>query len=250
VRPEYMIRLDDACPTMDGRRWSMVENILMQQGVKPIVAVVPANADPGLVRGPSDEKFWDRARGWAGAGWMIAMHGYSHTLRRSPAGIVPISRVSEFVGLPLEEQKRRIQEGVRALQERNITPLAWVAPAHGMDKNTLEALRTESSIRLISDCFARRPVRRWGFAWIPQQLWRPRKMPAGLWTICLHPNEMSQDDIASLSSFIRGNKDAFPDPGKAGGRTAPYGLSDMVFEMAYTSVMRFRQAALKRRRDG
>ena len=60
VRTEYIIRLDDACPTMDAARWSEVEQLLARHGLKPIVAVVPANADPGLVRGPGNGKFWEQ----------------------------------------------------------------------------------------------------------------------------------------------------------------------------------------------
>ena len=48
VRTEYIVRLDDACPTMDAPRWSEVESLLVRHDVKPIVAVVPANAGPGL----------------------------------------------------------------------------------------------------------------------------------------------------------------------------------------------------------
>ena len=158
--------------------------------------------------------------------------------------------MSEFVGLPLEEQKRRIRDGVRILKGRDITPLAWVAPAHGMDKNTLEALRIESDIRLISDSFARRPVSRWGFTWIPQQLWRPRPMPGGLWTVCLHPNEMTQSDIAQLSLFIDSHKGAFPDPGKVAARAVPRGLSDMMFEAAFASGIRIRRMSTGRKKDG
>lgn len=240
MRAEYVIRLDDACPTMDRDRWSAVEALLMERGVNPVAAVVPANGDPGLIRGPCDEQFWQRAQGWAAAGWLIAMHGYSHTLRHSAGGILPGRRKSEFVGLLLEEQQHRIRDGIRILRDRNITPQAWVAPAHGMDMNTLQALRTESDIRLISDSFGRRPVTRWGFSWIPQQLWRPRSMPGGLWTICLHPNEMTRADVAALSSFIDSHRDAFPDPLMAARRAVPRGPRDMMFEAAFAVAIRIR----------
>ena len=250
MRAEYIIRLDDACPTMDAARWSQVESLLARHGLRPIVAVVPANADPGLVRGPCNARFWEHVLGWAASGWMIAMHGYSHALRRSAPGIIPLNRQSEFVGLSLEEQKRRIREGLGVFQSKNITPQVWVAPAHGMDKNTLEALRSESNIRLISDSFVRRPVQRWGFTWIPQQLWHPRSMPRGLWTICLHPNEMTQSDIAQLSAFIEIHKGAFPDPGRVASRAAPRALSDMIFEAAFASGIRVRRMTKSRKKDG
>lgn len=250
MRAEYIIRLDDACPTMDAARWSKVESLLARHGLKPIVAVVPANADPCLVRGPGNGKFWEQVSGWAALGWMIAMHGYSHALRRSAPGIIPLNRMSEFVGLPLEEQKRRIRDGMSVFRGKNVTPLAWVAPAHGMDKNTLEALRSESNIRLVSDSFARRPVQRWGFTWIPQQLWHPRRMPGGLWTICLHPNEMTQSDIAQLSAFIENHKSAFQDPGHVASRAVPRGFTDAAFEAVFAAGIRIRRMTKSRKKDG
>ena len=246
MRTEYIIRLDDACPTMDRNRWRRVEALLMEHEVKPIVAVVPENSDPDLIRGPRIERFWQQAQAWVAAGWMIALHGYSHTLRPSAPGIVPGSGKSEFVGLSLEEQRRRIRDGLRTLQEQNIAPEAWVAPAHGMDMKTLEALRAESKIRLISDSYARRPLLRWGFTWLPQQLWRPRRMPAGLWTICLHPNDMTDTDINLLSSFIAGRRNEIVDPREAASRAVSRGFSDFVFELAFRSAVRIRRRGEKK----
>jgi Uncharacterized protein conserved in bacteria (DUF2334) len=247
VPVEYIVRLDDACPTMDGHRWGTVEEVLMRTGVRPIAAVVPANRDPELIRGPADRRFWERARSWADAGWMIAMHGYSHVLTPSRGGLVPVNRRSEFVGLPAEEQRRRVREGMEELQARGLSPEAWVPPAHGLDRCTLEAIRSETRIRIISDSFAIRPVRRWGFVWVPQQLWRPRAMPGGLWTICLHPNGMDSNDAAHLEEFIKGHKDAFPDPHKAAERSVPYGLSDMIWSAAFLSALRVRQRLRQRK---
>ena len=33
---KYLIRLDDACPTMDAQKWSRIEDILNRGGVKPM----------------------------------------------------------------------------------------------------------------------------------------------------------------------------------------------------------------------
>jgi hypothetical protein len=246
---EYLVRLDDACSTQDRRKWDSVEAILRRHGVRPIVAIVPANADAALIRGPTDAEFWQRAHAWKDSGWMIAMHGYSHSLRPSRGGLVPVSSRSEFVGLPEGEQKRRIREGIQLLEDHGIIPQAWAAPAHGLDRSTVEALRTESNIRTISDSFVRRPVRRLGFVWIPQQLWHPRVMGSGLWTICLHPNEMDPTGIESLDTFISGHRRFFPDPVDAASRAVPYGLVDMLFETAFLALLRIRKA-LKGKRDG
>ncbi len=230
---EYILRLDDACPTMDHEKWQAVESVVLSHGVRPIVAIVPANEDPGLVRAAPDPLFWRRAQAWLRAGWVVALHGYSHMLRKSAKGLVPIQDRSEFVDLPLDEQRRRIREGVKVLEANGLSPEAWVAPAHGFDVTTLQALRAESEIRLISDGFARRAHLREGFVWLPQQFWRPRIMRKGLWTICLHPNQMEQSSVRNLDEFLRVHKTSFPDPRDAAARPVAYGPPDALFAAAF-----------------
>jgi len=244
---EYLLRLDDACPTMDLGKWRAVEQVLMLRGIRPIVAIVPANEDAALVRGAADPSFWQRARTWARAGWVIGLHGYSHTLRPSRAGLVPVQDRSEFVDLPLDEQRRRIREGVKTLEANGLPAEAWVAPAHGFDMMTVQALRVESEIRLISDGFARRAYRREGFVWLPQQLWRPRAMKSGLWTTCLHPNEMDDGAVRALGEFLAAHAGAFPDPRDAAAKSEPYGPTDAVFAAAFGVLLRARRAVIERK---
>ncbi|HUW39942.1 MAG TPA: DUF2334 domain-containing protein [Rectinemataceae bacterium] len=239
----YLVRLDDACPAMDKERWDAVEAVLRERDVSPIVAVVPANVDPELVRGPADEGFWDRARSWAAAGWAIGLHGFSHALRPSPRGLVPVNAYSEFAGLAEEEQRRRIREGVAVLAARGLEPAVWVAPAHGFDPGTLAALAGESRIRIVSDGFARRAVLRGGFVWLPQQLWRPRKMGGGLWTICLHPNTLSEPALDRLARFIDGHRAAFVRPLEAARGAVPYGPADAAHERVFAAALALRRAA-------
>jgi predicted deacetylase len=234
---EYLLRLDDACPTMHPGKWEAVERILAPHGIKPIVAIVPANEDPALVRAAVDPAFWQRARGWVRTGWVIALHGYLHSLRTSLPGLVPVQGRSEFVGLPLEEQRRRIREGVKALETNGLPAEAWVAPAHGFDMTTLQALRLESEIRLISDGFARRAYSREGFTWLPQQLWRPRSMKKGLWTICLHPNEMNENALRTLDEFLAAHEGSFPDPRDAAAGAVPYGPTDAIFAAVFSILL-------------
>jgi predicted deacetylase len=237
MRAEYLLRLDDACPTLDPGKWEAVERILSLRGIRPIVAIVPANEDPALVRSAADPSFWQRARIWARTGWVIALHGHSHSLRPSRGGLVPVQGRSEFVDLPLDEQRRRIREGAKVFETNGLTAEAWVAPAHGFDVMTLQALRLDSEIRLISDGFARRAYRREGFVWLPQQLWRPRVMKKGLWTICLHPNEMEESTIRALDDFLAVHTGAFPDPRDAAAGAVPYGPSDAVFAFAFNTLL-------------
>jgi predicted deacetylase len=253
VAAEYLFRLDDACPTMDAPRWDALLKVLASRSIHPIIAIVPDNSDPALVRQPPDPSFWQRARTWAHGGCIIALHGYSHLLRRSPGGLVPVQRHSEFVGLPADQQRQRIRAGVQVLQANGLVPEAWVAPAHGFDVTTLQALRMESGIRVISDGFMQRAVRRDGFVWLPQQLWHPRFMRQGLWTICLHPNELDASGLKTLdaflsSRFLSSRRGSCPDPRDVVEKAVPYGMQDALLGAAYAAALRIKRLGTKKER--
>src|SRR5207237_4343284 len=74
---------------------------------------------------------------------------------------------------------------------------AWIAPAHAFDSTTVEVL-LEHGVSIISDGFYFRPVQKMGAMWIPQQLWDFRHLPLGLWTVCFHPNNFSEESIIKL----------------------------------------------------
>src|SRR5262249_54245625 len=58
-------------------------------------------------------------------------------------------------------------------------------------------------IRVITDGHALHAYEREGFTWLPQQLWRFRAMPWGLWGVCVHPNTMTDSDVRRLAAGIR-----------------------------------------------
>ena len=45
-----------------------------------------------------------------------------------------------------------------------------------------------------------------GMTYIPQQLWALKKYPLGIWTVCLHPNNMS---ILEINNFEKSLNDHF-----------------------------------------
>jgi predicted deacetylase len=199
----YLVRLDDACETMNRRRWRQIEDVLDRHGVRPIVAVVPKNEDPKLHFDPIDGRFWEKVHEWHAKGWAIAMHGYRHVMHSTTAALfVPLYARSEFAGLTLEEQAHKIRSAWSLFLERGIEPSVWVAPAHSFDLLTLEALRAETPIRIVSDGIAWSCYSEYGFAWIPQQLWDFRSRRTGVWTVCLHPNTMDDDSIARLDRTL------------------------------------------------
>jgi predicted deacetylase len=188
VRARYLIRFDDLCPTMRWEVWDEVEATLVEHDVRPLLAVIPDNRDDTLRLEPPRADFWERVRGWQGRGWTIGLHGYQHRYVSTDRGLFGWDHRSEFAGLPVEEQREKIDRGLAAFRRHGVRPQAWVAPNHSFDTATLGVLG-EAGMDVISDGLALHPYRdRNGMLWIPQQLWwfRPRSM--GLWTVCLHPN--------------------------------------------------------------
>jgi predicted deacetylase len=201
----YLIRLDDACDTMDRRKWNLVGQVLAHHGVKPIVAVIPANQDPSLMYESRDADFWNVVRGWAGKGWAVGLHGYSHLMHLTEAALVlPFYKRSEFAGLPLEAQCEKIRRAWSLFLAQDVEPKIWIAPAHSFDLLTLQAVHRETSIRIISDGIAWDCFFEHDFHWIPQQLWRFSERRSGLWTVCLHPNTMDDAAIAALDRALGG----------------------------------------------
>jgi len=185
---KYLVRFDDICPTMNWRIWHEIERILCEFQVQPILAVVPDNHDPKLDVEPARENFWEEVRRWQRLGWTIGLHGYQHLYVTPNAGLLGLNSRSEFAGLPEMEQQDKITRALEIFDREQVRPELWVAPAHSFDANTLMILRRHN-LACLSDGFYFYPHRdKHEILWIPQQLWRFRRMPFGVWTICLHHN--------------------------------------------------------------
>lgn len=209
VKNKYLIRLDDACQTMDVKKWKRIENILDSANIHPMVGIIPANKDPEQQISATDPNFWNKVKEWENKGWAIAMHGYDHNFisDKGLLGLNPLWARSEFAGLPFEEQKEKIRNGITIFRENGIEPKYFFAPAHTFDENTLKALREESNIRIISDTIATKPYRMKDFVFIPQLGGHciEMKIP-GIWTFCLHPSKMSNQDFITTENFIKSHK--------------------------------------------
>lgn len=212
MRQKYLIRLDDACPTMDASKWGRMENLLDNYGVKPMVGVIPYNEDPQQFIDSEDNGFWNKVHKWGEKGWSIALHGYNHCYSSDGGmkGINPMWSRSEFAGLSLEEQREKIREGVAIMKDAGVEPKYFFAPSHTFDYNTLAALKEESAIRIISDTIGRYPYKKDGFLFIPQIAGHCVKMPVnGIYTFCFHPNTMSDVAFDNLEQFLNKYRDWF-----------------------------------------
>ena len=217
----YLVRFDDICPTMAWPAWDRIEDGLRARRIRPIVAIVPDNADEDLVAGPPNPDFWQRARAWQRAGWTIGLHGYRHRHETEDAGIVGLRARSEFAGIDAAEQRRRIAAGLALLRSEGLEPTVWVAPSHSLDAATVDALVAER-LTTISDGLRPFPHRdEKGAIWVPQQLWRFRWRPFGIWTVCLHHNTWSGDDADAFLATCDRYRARLVDLEWAASRTRP-----------------------------
>ena len=95
----------------------------------------------------------------------------------------------------LENQKFKIKKSLKIFHQNDLDPKVWVAPAHSFDSSTLKAISEETNIKIISDGISTFQYFNSGFHFIPQQLWSIKKKTFGLWTVCLHPDTMSDEEI-------------------------------------------------------
>jgi predicted deacetylase len=205
---KLLVRFDDMCPTLDWAVWQRLEAVMIEEGVQPILSVIPDNQDPELYQGEPHERFWDTVRGWQARGWTIGLHGYQHRYVTKEAGIIGLKNYSEFAGLPLQEQREKLRKGLEIFARESVHPDVWVAPAHSFDANTVQAL-VSLGIRTISDGLTLYPHRdTQGVLWVPQQLWRFRNAPFGVWTICLHHHDRLYLDSEYFRRCVRQHRAA------------------------------------------
>ncbi len=230
---QYILRLDDASEHMDIRKWQRMELLLDKYAIKPLVGVIPQNADPELLAYEKDLHFWKKATDWQKKGWELALHGFDHNYITGEGGLNPVNKRSEFAGVPLEEQKKKIREGVRILQEHGVEARIFFAPSHTFDENTLKALQEESNIRIISDTVANDVYEHDGFTFIPQQSGRVRKLPFKVVTFCYHPNVMQENDFLELEEFLQKNTKRFVSVGKLQLKNRGMGFLDKTLRWLY-----------------
>jgi predicted deacetylase len=203
---QYLLRIDDLCPTIRRSRWEQYRKLIDEFGVRPILAVVPDNRDKDLNGSPADPEFWAHLRAMEAAGAAIAVHGYRHLCQSQGKSLLGLHRRTEFAGVDFEKQREWIRAGFGILRDHGLNPRLWIAPRHGFDRNTLRVL-VDLGVEYISDGFARVPYRRYGINWIPQQLWRPMVKTKGLWTVCIHPYAASSEDVEGLERFLERHVD-------------------------------------------
>jgi hypothetical protein len=232
---------------MNWSTWAEIEAVLRRAEVRPILAVVPDNRDPHLNVGPPKADFWDQVRRWQADGWSIGLHGFCHVYESPNAGLLGLNGRSEFAGLSRFAQATKLDQGLAIFERERIRVDCWVAPGHSFDRVTVELLR-ERGVTVISDGFFRRPVRWHGVIWVPQQLWRFRAMPAGVWTVCFHHNDFKAGDVQQLEAQLRGLAGRLTNLKSVASSPAPsIGWGDRLRQRAWLNAIRLRRVVARAR---
>lgn len=228
----FVFRLDDACERMNLDKWNRIEVLLDKYEIKPLVGIIPDCKDPMMSQYEPNISFWDKVNVWIKKEWTIALHGYNHLYTTDQGGINPIHNRSEFAGIDLRKQKEMIRAAVSIFAQHGVSPQVFFAPSHTFDKNTIQALKEESSIRIISDTIAFDTYTMDGITFVPQQSGTVRYLPFSLVTFCYHPNDMQEEDFARLEFFFSKYKEKFvPFPLKTTDRK--YSLVDRFLRYLY-----------------
>ena len=239
----YLIRLDDASDYLDIEKWEKIEKLLDKYNIKPIVGIIPLNKDEKLINdNKKNINFWSKVKKWERKNWSIAMHGCTHVYATKKGGINPVNDRSEFAGLSLQEQEHKISVGLDVFKRNSVVPKIFFAPSHTFDLNTIEALRKQSEIRIISDTVANQTYKLDDFYYIPVQAGKVRRLPFKTVTFCYHPNNMKEQDFIELEIFIRKNRRRFGSVSELKLRNSGLTFYDKFLRFAYFG---FRSIKLK-----
>lgn len=205
ISSNMAFRLDDITPDMDWNRFYRVKAIFNKYNVKPLLGVVPDNRDPSLKKEPAKPEFWEVIKSLGESGWEISMHGTYHIYETGSSGLLGLKKASEFAGLPYRVQLDKIQRGQAILKSHGISTTIFMAPGHTYDKRTLRALR-KSGFTCVSDGYMDVPCRYKGLLFIPCRRSSP-ELSTGMDTICLHCNELTEEDFRELTDFLERHGD-------------------------------------------
>ena len=112
--------------------------------------------------------------------------------------------LSEFFGHPYEEQKNKIESGIKIFKDNGIEIKSFFAPNHTYDKNTFIALKN-SGIQTVIDGYGLIPYKKYGLRFIPQLFYKLIFLPFGIQSSQIHLNDWKDNDYIKFEKFIERN---------------------------------------------
>ena len=200
-----IVRMDDICPRMDKAKFERYYNMLDGLGIKPLLGIIPCCEDESF-SAEEDSLFWEKMRGCREKGYPIAMHGVHHVYTSSSKGLVCKRSMSEFAGLPLEEQIVLLRLGKRKMEENGLDTDIFMPPGHSYDINTLKAMK-ECGFRFLSDGRSFHPYNKAGIRCIPTSNSYRLHFNRGILTICIHSDAEDERSFKRTEKYLKKNRE-------------------------------------------
>lgn len=211
-KARFIFRWDDVSRFHDRDKFRALVDLFRKYDVPAALAVIPDNHDDEIKFGVQpEERFVDEIRELVRAGWEVAQHGYRHIKHTESGGIWGLNRASEFAGREYADQITDLRGGRDILRDYGLEPATFVPPWHSFDEATLNAL-SEIGFRVISDGIFLYPRMAGTLLQLPVIFWSaPRRMTTlrfldSVYTICLHPHLIGENDLKKLDRFLEQKK--------------------------------------------
>lgn len=204
----FIIRWDDISPLQDRKKYRTLVNLFLKYNKPAVLGVIPDNRDKSISFDQiNHDSFIDELKELQHAGWEIAQHGFRHIQHNRNGGLLNLNRASEFAGRDLADQLSDLREGRRLLNDFGFDPVTFIPPWHAFDNSTITAL-SRSGFKILSDGLFLYPRKFENLLQLPMIFWTvPNRLKTlnrlgSVYTICLHPQLMTDDDLHTLEKFF------------------------------------------------
>ena len=102
----------------------------------------------------------------------------------------------------------KIKAGKDILVAEGVWQPVFMAPGHSLDRTTLEVLHN-LGFELVTDGYGIYPYRIENILAVPQLFSSPVHFGFGVYTICLHVNNLNQVECERIERFVRANAGRF-----------------------------------------
>jgi predicted deacetylase len=212
ARSRFVIRWDDVSPFQDRKKFRSLVDLFVKYHIPAVLGVIPDNRDETIKFDNLNEtKYVEELKELEKAGWEIALHGYRHLKNTNKGGILNLNKASEFAGRTPDEQLTDLERGKKILTDYGFNTVTFIPPWHSYDLTTLMAL-SKTGFRLLSDGLFLYPRLLESLVQLPVLFWSvPNRlkmldMLGSVYTICLHPHLITDNDINRLERFFAEQK--------------------------------------------
>jgi len=195
---KYLFRIDDICSGTNAKIAIKLLRVFEKFKIKATWAIIPANKDLSIIsKNPLGHKYSPFLSRLKKNNQVFCQHGYTHKFNEKD---------SEFKGDSLQTQYKKIMAGRKLLLKKEINTKVFSAPRHSYDNLTIKAL-IKAGFKINYDGVGFFPYFYNGIIQVPCNLW-PNLMsfPYGVQTICIHPNNLTENKLKKLRKFIMENR--------------------------------------------